>query len=263
MPGGKVAHALQAADPLLRFMVVLSTILYLWELNLGLETEGFWFLWAERLLACLFTIEYFFRWYDDATDGWGWHYPHSPLGLIDLISILPFWLGFFLPVDWLHLVRTLRIFRLLKFFRYSRSLQLVALGFYRAWHHLKALGFAMLVIGLFCMVFMHEAERKAQPDKFDGLFSSAYFTAVTVCTVGYGDMSPVTIPGRIIAMCIFLFALTIFAGMLGVLGNSFVEVLKEEADPNVDPIALFQAAREEKLKMEKLDKDYGPQYKNT
>jgi voltage-gated potassium channel len=217
-------------------------------------------LWGERLVATIFTIEYLLRWYDDATDQYGWHYPQSWMGIIDLISVLPFWVGFFVPPEYLHMVRTFRVFRLLKFFRYSRSLQLVALGFYRALHHLRALGFTMLVIGLFCSVSVYELERDAQPEKLGSLLDACYFTAVTVATVGYGDISPITPLGRIVTMLTFFFALSIFAGMLGVLGNSFVKVLEEEADPNIDPIDLYRKEQERQLAMRAADKKFMPKY---
>ena len=178
------------------------------------------------------------------------------MGIIDLISIIPFWVGFFVPREWLHFVRTVRVFRLLKFFRYSRSLQLVALGFYRAWHHLRALGFTMLIIGLFCSVSIFELESEAQPDKLGTLLDATYFTAVTVATVGYGDISPVTPMGRIVTMITSFFALSVFAGMLGIVGSSFVKVLEEEAILNTDPIELYHTEQERQRAMRSADKKF-------
>lgn len=250
-------------DWFLRPVVAISTILYLTEISLGgrdsYESPVF-FLWAERVVALIFTVEYALRWYDDAVDNYGWHYPHSWLGFVDLISILPFWIGFFVPVQWLHVIRTFRVFRLLKFFRYSRSLQLVALGFFRAWHSLRALGFSVMIIGMFCMVAMYEIEKDAQPEKLANLFDAFYFTAVTITTVGYGDISPVTPVGRVVSMMCFFFALSVFAGILGVLGNSFVKVLEEEADPNVDPIQLFKEERIRQLELAVANRKFGPSY---
>lgn len=237
-------------DPFFKFLILTGTALYLLETSTG-SVDSYhshsMFLWMERLVAVIFTVEYCLRWADDASDEYGWHYPHSMLGIIDLVSILPFWIGFFSPLSWLHLIRTFRVFRLLKFFRYSRSLQLVALGFYRAVPALKPLVFSQLVIGLFCTVFIHEVESVAQPDKFGSLFDSAYFTMVTVATVGYGDLTPITILGRLITMFTFVTALAIFAGILGVLGSSFFKVMEEEIDPNVDPIKEFEKEKQKRL----------------
>jgi voltage-gated potassium channel len=258
-----VESILRAMDPWLRFLVIAGTVLYLVEISAGSRGAAPphpFFQWVQYVLGLVFTIEYVLRWYDDATDNYGWHYPYSPLGLIDLVSILPFWAGLFVPPEWQQMVHTLRVFLLLKFFRYSRSLQLVALGFYRSWPHLKSLGFALLIVGLFCMAAMYEAEQEAQPDKFRHLFDSAYFTLVTVCTVGYGDISPVTITGRIVAMITFMFALSIFAGMLGVLGTALAKVMEEEVDPNVDPIDVYLKERERRLALRAAEKQFGPKY---
>ena len=230
--------------------------MYFIEISIGSENSQSghpFFLWSERCVAILFTIEYVFRWLNDKGLKIS-NYPKSALGIIDLIAILPFWMGFFVPADWLHMIRTLRTLRLLKFFRYNRSLQLVVLGFYRAWPQLKSLGFAMLIIGLFSMVAIYEAERHAQPDAFGNLFDTAWFTMVSVSTVGYGDKFPETAIGKIIAMTMFAFALTVFAGIVGVLGNSFSQVLEEEADPDIDPIELFKSQRDLQRKIRKINK---------
>jgi voltage-gated potassium channel len=245
----KVHAVLHRADPFLKAVVVLGTVIYLVEVSTGAKDTDHshpFFRWAERLIAAVFTVEYALRWIDDAQDHYGWHYPHSPLGVIDLVSILPFWVGLVAPPDWQHFVRTFRVFRLLKFFRYSRSLQLVALGFYRAWPALKPLCFSMFVMGLFCTVAVYELESPAQPEKFANLFDAAYFTMVTVATVGYGDLSPVTPLGRLVVMFTFVSALAIFAGILGVLGSSFFKVMEEEIDPSVDPIEEFRKERDRK-----------------
>lgn len=246
----QVSSILKQADPWLKGLVIAGTAAYLVEISTGANSTeaahpAFW--WFQCLIAVCFTIEYVLRWVDDAQDHYGWHYPHSALGIVDLISIAPFWIGIFLPTDWLHLVRTLRVFRLLKFFRYSRSLQLVALGFYRAVPALKPLCFSMTVIGLFCTVAVFETENPAQPDKFTNLFDAAYFTMVTVATVGYGDLSPVTPLGRVVVMFTFVSGLAIFAGILGVLGSSFFKVMEEEIDPNIDPLEEFRKVRERQL----------------
>lgn len=246
----QVRPMLKRFDPFLKVLILIGILVYLIEIScrsIGSEQRHPMFVWAEALIAVLFTLEYIVRWLDDAQDHYGWHYPHSPIGLVDLISIAPFWIGFFVPPGWGHFLRAFRIFQLLKFFRYNRSLQLVALGFYRAWPALKPLLFTHLIVGLFCTASIYEAEYQAQPDKMRDLFDAAYFTMVTVATVGYGDITPVTPLGRSITMFTFVTALAIFAGILGVFGASFFKVMEEELDPNIDPIAEFQKESERQL----------------
>lgn len=144
----QVRPILKRLDPFLKLSIVLGTMVYLTELShrsAGAQERFPGFVWTEGLIAVVFSVEYLLRWLDDAQDHYGWHYPQSAMGLVDLLSILPFWIGFFVPPGRGHLLRALRTFQLLKFFRYNRSLQLVALGFYRAWPAWKPLLFTQLV----------------------------------------------------------------------------------------------------------------------
>jgi len=243
---------------LIRLLVWGSVIAYFVEISLG-GSDSYQshpgFLWFERFVATVFTIEYLVRWKRNRHKGF-WHYPTSALGIIDFIAIAPFWVGFFVPAAALGLVRTLRVLRLLKLIRYNRSLQLIALGFYRAGSQLKALCFAMLIVGLFSSAAIYQTEHDAQPDAFENMFSAFWFTAVTATTVGYGDISPITFAGKMVAMFTFVTALSIFAGIVGVLGNSFSSVLEEEKDPNVDPVKMFKQAKAAHKAVARLNNEY-------
>lgn len=127
-------------------------------------------------------------------------------------------------------MRTLRILRLFKFFRYSRSLQLLAVAFYRARSHLKALGFAVLVLVLFSHAAIYECERAAQPEKFTTAFDAIWFSCVSITTVGYGDIFPVTVIGRIVTMLTFVAGIMIFGTFAAVMNSSFAEMLEEELE---------------------------------
>jgi voltage-gated potassium channel len=228
---------MKVIDQLLKLLIWSSVGLFFIELGTGSENSHqshYLFLWIERVIASIFTIEYFMRWTKDKK------YPLTAFGLIDLIAIVPFWVGFFIPPGWLGLVRSLRVLRLIKFFRYSRGLQLVALGFYRAFSQIKYLCFPVIIAILFSTVAMYEAEHSTQPEAFGSLFDAFWFTMVTATTVGYGDISPATIMGKAIAMVTFVSVLSLFAGFIGVIGSALSKVLDEEVDPDIDPILMFK-----------------------
>jgi voltage-gated potassium channel len=228
---------MKAVDSILKLLIWFSVGLFFVELSTGSENSyqsHHLFLWIERAIASIFTVEYIMRWSKNR------RYPLTAFGLIDLLAIFPFWAGFFVPLSWLGLVRSLRILRLFKFFRYSRGLQLVALGFYRAMDQIKYLCFPVVIAILFSTVAMYEAEHTAQPEAFENLFSAFWFTMVTATTVGYGDISPITVVGKIIAMVTFISVLSLFAGFIGVIGSALSKVLDEEIDPSVDPISMFK-----------------------
>lgn len=209
------------------------------------------FLWLERCIATFFIFEYFVRLiedrlYPDATEDINFvpglrGYVSSPLGIVDLLSWLPFLVGFFVPINFLGIIRALRVLRLFKYFRYSRHMQLVALGFYRSWVHLKTIIFVLFIVGLFNSIIMYEIEHEYQPDKFATLLDSCWYVLVSATTVGYGDISPISPLGKVVAaFTLLLPTLAIYAGMIGILGGMFNTVLEEEKDPNIDPIQKFK-----------------------
>jgi hypothetical protein len=144
-------------------------------------------------------------------DARGWEarlrYATSPLGLIDLFAVLPFWLAFALPAE-LKILLVFRIIRFLKLARYSpgmRSLLDVLYAERRA-----LFGCLVILIGatLLAATAMHVVERHVQPEKFGTIRDAMWWAIVTLGTIGYGDVVPVTPLGRVIA------AATIFAGLI-------------------------------------------------
>ena len=218
-------------EAIFRYLVWYSVGMYFVE-EVWLGTEDSlqgppFFLWSERVVAILFTIEYLLRW---KVDNRKKSYPFTLSAIIDFLAIVPFYVGFFVTREHLHLVRTMRILRLLKFFRYSRSLQLLAVAFYRARSHLQALGFAVLVLVLFSHAAIYEAERYVQPDKFGSAFDAIWFSCVSITTVGYGDIAPITPLGRIVTMITFVAGIMIFGTFAAVMNTSFAEMLEENLE---------------------------------
>ena len=252
--GQRAEHVpfLKRFDPLFKLLVWLSVGLYLAELQTGSPNsrEGHpAFLWAERIIAGVFTIEYVVR-----LAALGPRYVKSPFGLIDLIAILPFWVGFFVPARWLGVVRALRMLRLLKYFRYSRSMQLVALAFYRAKYQLQSLAFAMLVVILFGTVTLYECEKGQPGGKFNSVYDA--FVKVSLTTMNCAAIDPQTKSGKAAAMLVFLPAMAIFAGLIGVLSSAFGSVLDEFADPTSDPLVLFREAKRDNRRIGELEELY-------
>lgn len=243
---------LRRLDPLCKVLIWYSILLYLIEIHLGSANSraGYpFFLWSERGVACFFTLEYLFRIYRNPRQ-----YPRSALGIIDALAVIPFWVGFFVPWEWLGVVRAARILRLLKYFRYSRSMQLVALVFYRVQQQIKSLAFAMVIVILFGAVTLYECEKNAAGTKFDSLFDS--FIKVALTTMNCAAVDPVTVSGKIFALLVFIPAMVIFAGLIGVLASAFADVLGEFVNPATDPYELFEQARRENAKVQRLESSY-------
>ena len=175
-----------------------------------------WFLGIELLSLVVFTFEYGLRMWVAVehapylhSDGWKARlkYATSPIGVIDLFAVLPFWLAFVLPAE-LKILLVFRIIRFLKLTRYSpgmRSLLDVLYAERRA-----LFGCLVILIGstLVAATAMHVVERHVQPEKFGTIPDAMWWAIVTLGTIGYGDVVPVTPLGRVIA------ATTIFAGLI-------------------------------------------------
>ncbi len=153
----------------------------------------------------------------------------KPLSLIDLIAVLPFYLSF-LSVDLrvIRMLRLLRIFRLAKLTRYSTSIRLFGRVFKDKKEELLLT--CMLMLGLIVIVssLMYFAEHEAQPDKFPDIPSTMWWSVVTLTTVGYGDIYPVTTLGKIFAGLSAILGIGMFALPTGILGASFVEEIQKQ-----------------------------------
>lgn len=153
----------------------------------------------------------------------------KPLSIIDLIAVLPFYLSF-LSVDLrvIRMLRLLRIFRLAKLTRYSTSIRLFGRVFRDKKEELLLT--CMLMLGLIVIVssLMYFAEHEAQPDKFPDIPSTMWWSVVTLTTVGYGDIYPITTLGKIFAGISAILGIGMFALPTGILGASFVEEIQKQ-----------------------------------
>ncbi|MCA9124287.1 MAG: ion transporter [Planctomycetaceae bacterium] len=210
----------------IKLLIVYSVVMYFLEIDIEKSPDSthgsaLW-LWSERIVALLFTVEFALR-----LRARGSNYPYSRLGIIDLVAILPFWAGFAVPPAALHYVRTLRILRLFKFYRYSKAMRSFVAGLVKARERLAGMGMVVLILLMFGAVGMYEIEGTEQPDKFGTLMNAFWWTTVTLTTVGYGDAFPVTVLGKLFAQVIMVLGLGITAAFIGIVGQSVYDELVE------------------------------------
>ena len=146
----------------------------------------------------------------------------SPAGVVDLIAVLPFWLAYVLPADF-RVLLVLRIVRFLKLARYSPAIQSLFESLYAERRAL--LGCIVILMGtaLFSATAMHLAEGKVQPDKLGTIPDAMWWAIVTLGTIGYGDVVPITAAGRLVAAGTILASLIIMALPIGIVANSFAQ----------------------------------------
>ena len=149
-------------------------------------------------------------------------YMVSAPGLIDLVAVVPFWFAFLLPPD-LRVILVLRMVRFLKIARYSpamRSLLDVLYGERRA-----LFGCLVILSGvtMLAAAVMHLVEGRVQPEKFGTIPDAMWWAIVTLGTIGYGDVVPITIAGKVVAAATIFLGLIMIALPVGIIANAFSE----------------------------------------
>jgi voltage-gated potassium channel len=134
-------------------------------------------------------------------------YAMSAAGIVDLLAILPFWIGLFFPAD-LRAFLVFRIVRFLKLVRYSPAMRSLLDALYAERRALLGCFVILVGVTLASASVMYLVERGVQPDKFGTIPDAMWWAIVTLGTVGYGDVVPVTAVGRVVA------AFTIFGGLV-------------------------------------------------
>jgi voltage-gated potassium channel len=178
----------------------------------------------EAVCIGIFTLEYLARLWASAEAGARWKYVLSPLAIIDLLAILPFFIGALAGVD-LRTLRALRLLRLLKLSRYFSSFQVLGDVLRAEARGLTAGMFVMVVLVVVAASLMHFAERAVQPEAFGDIPRAMWWAAVTLTTVGYGDVAPVTALGQFIAVVIMALGVGMVALPAGMLASRFSEEL--------------------------------------
>jgi voltage-gated potassium channel len=151
-----------------------------------------------------------------------WKFVTSPLGIIDLLAVLPFWFAFALPADF-RILLVFRMVRFLKLTRYSPAMRSLLDVLYRERRAL--VGCFVILIGatLIAASIMHVVERHAQPDKFGTIPDAMWWAIVTLSTIGYGDVIPATALGRIVGTITIFVGLIMVALPIGIVATAFAD----------------------------------------
>lgn len=192
------------------------------------------FRWLELITVAIFTVEYALRlWscveeqkYRASITG-RLRFATTPLALIDLLAILPFYLPFMgVDLRFLRIVRLLRLFRVAKVGRYSASLQLLGRVVKGKKEELGITLFVLLLLLVLASYLLYNAEHIAQPDAFPSILAAMWWAVSTLTTVGYGDVYPITVLGKVFAGTIAILGIGMFALPTGILGAGFVEEIQ-------------------------------------
>lgn len=190
-----------------------------------------------------------------------WAYIRSFNGLIDLVSILPYYVQAFFPYIDLRILRAFRLLRILKLSNYNSALE----DFFEAIIEERKSFYAALY--LFIIVFivssslMYFAEHRVHPDGFKSIPGSMYWSLITLTTVGYGDITPITVAGKVIASAAAICGVVVVALITGIVVSSFNAQMERRRLIFEDQVQKFLLDgildRSEEAALEALRKEFG------
>jgi voltage-gated potassium channel len=190
--------------------------------NLKPETQNV--LWIINVVTIIiFTIEYVFR---IIVSDKKLKFIFSFYGLIDLFAILPFYISFGIDLRSIRIFRMLRLFRMFKLVRYSSAIKRFAIAMKLIKQEL-VLFFAVTIMLLYMGgVGIYYFENSAQPEAFSSIFHSLWWSLITLTTVGYGDIYPITVGGKIFTFFILMIGLGIVAVPTGLFASAIAKARK-------------------------------------
>lgn len=213
-------------------MIVLSIIEFSIETlpNLEVSTRT-WLVRFELFTVALFTVEYLARLYAAPAR---MKFVFSFYGLIDLAAILPYLLMGGLDLRALRIFRMLRLFRILKVLRYNRAAQRFLTALRLAREELVLFSVVSLMVLFVAGLGIYHFEHAAQPDKFRTIFDSLWWAVATLTTVGYGDIYPITLGGRLFTLLVLVVGLGVVAVPTGLVASALSEARRQETESGED-----------------------------
>ena len=211
----------RAYDQLMTVSIILGLI------HMMLKKETTYTYWIEILTSFIFLTDYIARVYTaDYKMGYKSYrayiaYLFTPLAIFDFLSILPV-IYLFTPVSsMIGLLRLFRIFRALKLIRYSKTMIIIANVIRKVKSQLMAVLILIIVYIFVSAMLIFQLE----PNLFNNFFDALYWATISITTIGYGDISPVTPIGRLITMCSALVGVAVIALPSGIITAAYMTVI--------------------------------------
>jgi len=224
------------------FFVFIMTLISLNVIAVMLETVeslstkySYFFYIFEVFSIAVFTAEYSLRLWSCTAEENFKHplfgrikFALTPLALIDLMAILPFYLPMFIPLDlrFIRAFRLFRVFRVLKVGRYSEAMRIIGNVIIKTKEELLTSMFVISILLIIASTLMYFVEHEAQPQVFRSVFDAIWWAVVTLTTVGYGDIYPITPLGKILGAITAILGVGMFALPAGILASGFLEEIQ-------------------------------------
>jgi voltage-gated potassium channel len=222
-------------DRLITLVILLSVTAIILESVDGIgSVYGAQFAMFEALSVAFFTLEFMLRLWSNGSrhsqSDWKGRkdYIFSFHGLVDIISILPFYLQAIFPGADLRVLRILRLTRLLKLSHYSTAIEDLASAIYAERRSFGAVVYLLAIAIVASSTLMYYAEAAVQPEKLASIPHAIYWSVITLTTVGYGDISPITPVGKAIAIVTAFLGIATLAIFSGIVATSFANQLAKK-----------------------------------
>ena len=221
-------RASQICTNFIVFLVLANIVAVILESVPRLRNEyGFWFDQFELYCIILFTIEYSLRVWSG-----GARYPQSQWkgikeyalgfhGLVDLAATLPYYLQFLFPGADLRALRVLRMIRIFKLSAYNSALEDLINAIKEEKKSFISALYILAIAIVLSSSLMYYAENEAQPDKFSSIPASMYWSIISLTTVGYGDVSPITPIGKLLGTLTAVIGVFVVAIVTGIVAAAF------------------------------------------
>ncbi len=223
-------------DIFIMTLISLNVIVVILETVESFSSQYMLFFWIFEIFSVsVFTIEYLLRLWTCTTNNrfrspikGRIRFAVTPLALVDLMAILPFYLPMIIPLD-LRFIRALRLFRLFRLFkmgRYSEALKTLGNVFKEKKEELLITVFSVIILLVVSSSLMYFVENAAQPEAFSSIPAAMWWGITTLTTVGYGDVHPITPIGKLLGAIIALLGIGMFALPTGILASGFAEEIQ-------------------------------------
>lgn len=251
-------------------LIVLNGVAVVTESNQNLYVPyQEWFDAFELFSVTIFTLEYLARVWVSAEkkclahlSGWRarLRFIVSPMALVDLLAIAPFYLSLLIAID-LRYLRFFRLMRLLKLSHYFDGLQVFASVLRREGAAIAGAMLTMMTLIIISACLMFTVENAASPGHFESISEAIWWAVVTLTTVGYGDITPITFGGKLLGIAIMLLGVGTMALPAGILAARFTEELQNRREIMnqriIDAMRDGMLDADEKEAIFKLQKDLG------
>jgi voltage-gated potassium channel len=211
----------RAFDVIMQVLIIVSIISFSLETLPDLEHAARRLLgYIEIITVIIFTLEYLLRILvaDRKLD-----FIFSFSGIVDLLAILPFYITAGIDLRSLRALRLLRSLRIFKLFRYSQAIQRFHRAIIIAKEEMILFFFVTVILLYFAAIGIYYFENAAQPETFSSIFSSLWWAVATLTTVGYGDIYPITVGGRLFTFFVLMIGLGVVAVPAGLIASALTE----------------------------------------